>query len=142
VLIILENEQERVEWRPGVTSRLHAGGSLGTERLCVIEQWHEPGAGAPTHTHAGAEELLMVLEGEAEVWIEAERATVAARSAVVVPASAWHGFRNAGAGTLHILAVLSAAEPAVEYEEEPGTVLAIAGRGDVRRDAHRAVRSA
>ena len=141
VLIIRENEQDRVEWRPGVMSRLHAGGSLGTERLCVVEQWHEPGRGAPTHVHAGVEELLMVLEGEAEVWIEGERASVGAGSTVVVPASARHGFRNAGAGPLHILAVLSAAEPPVEYEEEPGTVLAIAGRGDVRRDVHRAVRS-
>ena len=140
MLILRESEQELVEWRAGVRTRLRAGGSLGTGRLSVLEQWHEPGCGAPTHTHYDAEELVTVLEGVAEFWIEEERATLEAGDTVVVPPFLYHGFRNAGEGKLHVLAVLSAAEPLVEYREEAGTVLEIGGRGDVRRDAHRAVR--
>ena len=140
VLVIREGDQERVEWRPGVLTRLRAGAALGTERLAVLEQWHEPGRGAPTHTHYDAEELVTVLEGVAEFWIEDEHATLEAGSTVVVPPFRRHGFRNAGEGTLHVLAVISAAEPIVEYDEEAGTVFEIGGRGDVRRDAHRAVR--
>ena len=140
VLIIRETEQERVEWRPGVVTRLRAGAPLGAERLCVLEQWHEPGCGAPTHTHFDAEELVTVLEGIAEFWIEDERAALEVGDTVVVPPFRRHGFRNAGAGALHVLAVLSAAEPLFEYDEEAGTVFEIGGHGDVRRDAHRAVR--
>ena len=140
MLILREGEQERIEWRPGVVTRLRAGKPLGTERLCVLEQWHEPGCGAPTHTHYEAEELVTVLEGVAEFWIGDERATLEAGDTVVVPPFLYHGFRNIGEGKLHVLAVLSAAEPLVEYAEEAGTVLEIGGRGDVRRDAHRAVR--
>ena len=140
MLILRESEQELVEWRPGVRTRLRAGSSLGTGRLSVLEQWHEPACGAPTHTHYDAEELVTVLEGTAEFWIEEERATLLAGDTVVVPPFLYHGFRNAGDGTLHVLAVLSAAEPLVEYAEEAGIVLEIGGRGDVRRDAHRAVR--
>ena len=142
MLIFRESEQELVEWRPGVLTRLRAGGSLGTERLSVLEQWHEPGCGAPTHTHYDAEELVTVLEGSGEFWIEEERTALEAGDTVVVPAFLYHGFRNIGEGKLHILAVLSAAEPLVEYAEEAGTVLEIGGEGDVRRDAHRAVRRA
>ena len=140
MLIIREAEQELVEWRPGVRTRLRAGAQLGTERLAVLEQWHEPGCGAPTHTHHDAEELVTVLEGVAEFWVEDERATLVAGDAVVVPPFRRHGFRNAGAAPLHVLAVLSAAEPLVEYDEEAGTVFEIGGSGDFRRDAHRAVR--
>jgi quercetin dioxygenase-like cupin family protein len=140
VLVIRESEQELVEWRPGVLTRLRAGALVGTERLSVLEQWHEPGCGAPTHTHHDAEELVTVLEGVAEFWIEDEHATLEAGSTAVVPPFRRHGFRNAGEGTLHVLAVLSAAEPLVEYDEEAGAVFEIGGRGDDRRDAHRAVR--
>lgn len=142
VLVIREGEQGLVEWRPGVQTRLRAGAPLGTERLSILEQWHEPGCGAPTHTHHDAEELVTVLQGVAEFWIEDERETLAAGDTVVVPPFRRHGFANAGPGRLHIQAVISAAEPLVEYDEEAGTVFEIGGSGDERRDAHRAVRRA
>jgi uncharacterized cupin superfamily protein len=140
VLINRASDQELVQWRPGVLTRMHAGRSLGSQRLCLLEQWHEPGRGAPTHRHANAEELLLVLEGTSEVWVVEERARLEAGSTVIIPRNAPHGFRNVDAETLHILAVLSEAEPLVEYLDEEGTVLAIGSRGDARRDPHRALR--
>jgi hypothetical protein len=67
VLINRASDQELVEWRPGVLTRMLAGSLLGSERLCLLEQWHEPRRGAPTHRHANAEELLLVLGGTSEV---------------------------------------------------------------------------
>ncbi len=140
MLVIRGADEERVTWRPGTKARLLAGSQLGSEAVCVLEQWHEPGGGAPTHRHRGVEEAVVLLEGEAEFWVESEREGVVGVATVVVPPGLWHGFRNTGKGPLHVLAVFPVADPPVEYAAEPGTVLAIAGEGGVRRDAHRVVR--
>jgi mannose-6-phosphate isomerase-like protein (cupin superfamily) len=105
---ILDHErQPSEEWRPGVTTRMRVSAVTGAVQLCVFEQWCAPGRGAPTHLHA-VEEVLTVLEGRAEIWIEDERAAVAAGQSVVVPAGRRHGFRNIGSATLHVQATLAA----------------------------------
>ena len=88
-------------------TRMHVSAVTGSVQLCIFEQWCEPGTGAPTHLHA-VEEVLCVLAGMAEVWVEEERAKVAAGQSVVVPAGRRHGFRNVGDGVLHVMATLAA----------------------------------
>jgi quercetin dioxygenase-like cupin family protein len=95
------------EWRPGVTTRMLTSARNGAAALCIFEQWVAPGAGAPTHSHP-VEEVLTVREGEAEMWIEAERVTVRAGQSLLIPAGRKHGFRNSGTATLHVHAVLAA----------------------------------
>jgi quercetin dioxygenase-like cupin family protein len=94
-------------WRPGVESRMVVSAAMGAAELCIFEQWVAPGAGAPTHSHP-VEEVLTVREGEAEMWIEAERVTVRAGQSLLIPAGRKHGFRNSGTATLHVHAVLAA----------------------------------
>jgi quercetin dioxygenase-like cupin family protein len=129
-----------VEWRPGVTTRLLAAASTGSAQLCVMEQWSAPGTGAPAHVHPGVEEAIVVLAGEAEVWIEASERRLGAGESVLVPAGARHGFVNAGAATLHTLAVFPSPSPPVRYDAEPDVVYEIGGTGPARRDAHRSIR--
>jgi uncharacterized cupin superfamily protein len=69
--------QASEEWRPGVLTRMHVSAVMGSMQLCVFQQWCDPGKGAPTHLHA-VEEVLTVLDGRAEIWIEDERATLTA----------------------------------------------------------------
>ena len=95
------------EWRAGVLTRMLVSALTGAERLRVFEQFCEPGTGAPTHRHA-VEEVLTVLDGTAEVWLDGERAALAAGQSVVVPAGRKHGFRNTGPATLHVRATLAA----------------------------------
>jgi quercetin dioxygenase-like cupin family protein len=95
------------EWRTGVTTRMITSARNGATALCIFEQWVAPGTGAPTHSHP-VEEVLTVREGEAEIWLEAERIMVKAGQSVIVPAGRKHGFRNCGTGTLHVHAVLAA----------------------------------
>ena len=95
------------EWRPGVVTRMLVSALTGAERLCVFEQFCEPGRGAPTHRHA-VEEVLAVVDGTAEVWLDAERAALTTGQSVVVPAGRRHGFRNTGPATLHVRATLAA----------------------------------
>lgn len=94
-------------WRPGVKTRMLVSAQTGSVQLCVFQQWCEPGKGAPTHFHA-VEEVLTVLEGKAEIWIEDERVFVEANQSVVVPAGRKHGFVNTGHETLHVEAILAA----------------------------------
>ena len=99
--------QAQEEWRPGVTTRMRVSAASGAGQLCVFEQWCAPGKGAPTHLHA-VEEVITVLEGQAEFWVAEEEGTLTGGQSMVVPAGAKHGFRNAGAGTLHVLVTLAA----------------------------------
>jgi len=105
----------REQWRRGVETRMVASALSGAAQLCVFEQWVAPGAGAPTHSHP-CEEVLTVREGAAEMWLEHERAIVTAGQSLIVPAGRKHGFRNCGAATLHIHAVL--ASPVFEATPE------------------------
>jgi quercetin dioxygenase-like cupin family protein len=106
------------QWRPGVETRMLVSASNGAAQLCIFEQWVAPGAGAPSHVHP-VEEVLTVRAGEAEMWIDDERFTVSAGQSLMVPAGRKHGFRNSGAGTLHIHAVL--ASPIFEALPEGAT---------------------
>ena len=105
-------------WRPGVETRMLASASNGAAQLCIFEQWIEPGVGAPTHAHP-VEEVLTVLKGEADMWLDTRRMVVSAGQSLIVPAGQQHGFRNAGAATLHIHAVL--ASPVFEATFEGST---------------------
>ena len=131
---------EAVEWRGGTATYLHAGQAVGSEQLCVFEQLHEPGGGAPAHRHPGLEETLTVLDGRARFEGGGEEALVDAVSTVIVPAGIEHSFTNVGEAPLWVLAAFPAAVPQVEYSANPGIVLEIARDGGERQDVHRSYR--
>jgi quercetin dioxygenase-like cupin family protein len=109
------------QWRPGVETRMLVSASNGATQLCIFEQWIAPETGAPTHVHR-VEEVLTVLEGEAEMWLDDERTVVSAGQTFIVPAGRKHGFRNIGAATLHIHAVLASAVFEAVFEGSTETV--------------------
>ena len=100
------NEFPIEEWRAGVKTRMLVSAQNGATQLCMFEQWVAPGNGAPTHSHP-VEEVLTVLSGEAEMWLDQEKMTVKAGQSLIVPACRLHGFRNSGVKTLHLHAVLA-----------------------------------
>jgi quercetin dioxygenase-like cupin family protein len=106
--IIAPATQPEEAWRDGVTTRMLVSARNGAAALCVFEQWIAPAAGAPSHRHL-VEELLTVVAGEAEIWIDDERTVVTAGQSLLVPAGRRHGLRNVGSGVLHVRAVLASA---------------------------------
>ena len=108
MIVIDVRDMTPEQWRLGVETRMLVSASSGAAQLCVFEQWIAPGAGAPTHSHP-VEEVLTVLDGEAEMWMDDLRAIVSAGQSLIVPAGRSHGFRNSGTATLHIHAVLASA---------------------------------
>jgi mannose-6-phosphate isomerase-like protein (cupin superfamily) len=110
-------KQPREEWRAGVRTRMRASAANGTAQLCLFEQWCDPGNGAPTHLHA-VEEVLLVQDGQADVWIDDTHATLTSGQLVVVPAGRKHGFSNIGTSTLHILSTLAAPVFEAAYDDK------------------------
>ena len=92
----------------------------GATQLCLFEQWCEPGHGAPTHLHA-VEEVLRVMEGQADVWIEDTHVTLTAGQLAIVPAGRKHGFSNSGTTTLHIASTLASPVFEAAYDDKRET---------------------
>ena len=101
-----------IPWRPGYRRFTLAGKDEGvacSASLSVIE----PGAGAPTHFHDTADEVIIVLEGMLEMWIGDERRLVGPNHTVALPARVPHGFVAVGPSPARILAFLPQAGEAV-----------------------------
>src|SRR5918997_3049034 len=67
----------------------------GTRSTAVVFFEIEPGCRLGSHTQS-AEEILVILEGEAEVSFGEERGQLSAGEMALVPAMEPHGLRNAG----------------------------------------------
>jgi quercetin dioxygenase-like cupin family protein len=67
----------------------------------------EPGQEHAPHTHAEQDKLYVVLEGNGEIHIGAEAATVTAGDTAFAPAGVVHSIRNPGPGRLVVMAVLA-----------------------------------
>ncbi|HEV8027603.1 MAG TPA: cupin domain-containing protein [Stellaceae bacterium] len=114
---IIDHEHETCEeWRSGVTTRMRVSSLTGTAQLCLFEQWCAPGSGAPTHLHA-VEEVLSVVAGRAEVWVEEERGMLGANQSLIIPAGRRHGFRNVGDTVLHVQATLAASSFEASFDD-------------------------
>ena len=113
-------KQSKEEWRSGVMTRMKASAANNATQLCLFEQWCEPGHGAPTHLHA-VEEVLHVLEGEADVWVGETHETLKPGQLMMVPAGVKHGFSNCGTGILHIQSTLAAPVFEAAYDDKRET---------------------
>lgn len=67
----------------------------------------EPGQEHAAHIHADQDKLYCVLEGEAEVTLDAASERVSAGAVVLAKAGAPHGIRNPGPARLVVLVVFS-----------------------------------
>jgi quercetin dioxygenase-like cupin family protein len=67
----------------------------GTKNTAVVYFEIEPGYRLGTHTDS-AEEILLILEGEAEVSLGEEQGRLSAEEMALVPAMVPHGIRNVG----------------------------------------------
>jgi quercetin dioxygenase-like cupin family protein len=78
----------------------------GTKSTAVVYFEIEPGYRLGTHTDS-AEEILLILEGEAEVSLEDERGRLSAGEMALVPAMVPHGLRNVGEETVRVAGFFS-----------------------------------
>lgn len=116
-MTLLDHETQPLEqWREGVMTLMRVSALVRSAQLCIFEQFCGPGLGAPIHLHA-VEEVLEVIEGEAEVPLRGESLTLRANQSVVIPAGARHGFRNIGSGILKVRATLASPIFEASYDD-------------------------
>jgi quercetin dioxygenase-like cupin family protein len=101
-----EIERQELDW--GVFAPVSSPRD-GLHGIVTIEATFLPGKCHDFHRHPGQEEVIYVLEGQLEQWVEQEHAILRAGDAVVIPASAVHASFNDGDAPARILAILSPA---------------------------------
>ena len=116
-MTLLDHETQPLEqWREGVMTLMRVSALVRSAQLCIFEQFCDPGLGAPLHLHA-VEEVLEVMQGEAEVTLRGESLILRANQSIVIPAGARHGFRNIGRGILKVRATLAAPIFEASYDD-------------------------
>ena len=78
--------------------------------LMFVRAQLPPGEAHRFHFHPKMEEILYVLSGSAEQWVETEKRLMKPGDSLYLPAGIIHGTYNAGGELLDFLAVLSPAK--------------------------------
>jgi quercetin dioxygenase-like cupin family protein len=81
----------------------------GIRGIVAIEATFLPGKCHDFHLHPGQEEVIYVIDGTIEQWIEREKRVLTVGDSVVIPADAVHASFNDGSQPAKILAILSPA---------------------------------
>ncbi len=95
---------DRVAFRP---ERMHKAGLFDTPRMFLDLYCLEPDQEQRVHAHAGADKVYVLLEGEGTFHVAGEERRLDAGHAVLAPADAPHGVRNAGPGRLTLLVFMA-----------------------------------
>jgi mannose-6-phosphate isomerase-like protein (cupin superfamily)/ketosteroid isomerase-like protein len=105
----------------GATYRTLVGDGEGSTPVRIGIQTSPPGYATPHHSHPYVE-ILTILAGTGEAWMEGREGTVALAPGMtlVLPAHVPHGFRVTGAGPLTTYGVHSSPHRIVDVHRRPG----------------------
>ena len=102
-MIVEELTWGRFDWlcRPDIVE---------ADKLLVVRVLMPPGQAHEFHRHPEMEEVIYVIEGEAEQWVDQEMRMIGPGDSVHVPMDMVHATYNAADSTLVLLAILSPAK--------------------------------
>ena len=118
-------ERARVELAPwGKHWWLSQPGLTDTRQLTLVRVTMRPGAGHQFHYHPAREEIIYVVDGVAEQWVDREKRRLQAGEIAFIPKQVVHAIHNPTRRPMTFLAILS---PAVAkgpflidcYNDEP-----------------------
>ena len=115
--------ETEVEQLPGKIHHWYCKpGMVRDTNLMFVRAHLLPGHAHKFHHHPTMEEILYILSGTAEQWVEREKKVMGPGDAIYLPVGIVHGTYNVGNDLLDFLAVLSPAKSAgpvtVEVSEE------------------------
>jgi quercetin dioxygenase-like cupin family protein len=90
----------------GKLARLSDPTTNDAKDLTIMEVHLAPGGGHSFHFHPNQEELIYVVEGEVEQWLEKEKSILKASDAVFIPRKAVHASFNTSKQPARVLAIL------------------------------------
>jgi len=117
-----EMQVEELPWGPH--DWLSRPGLTEADDLLLVRVHMPPGEAHKFHRHPEMEEIIYVLSGTCEQWVDTEKKILTAGQLAHIPKDIVHGTYNVGEDTLEFLAILSPAKiagPALidMSEEEP-----------------------
>jgi quercetin dioxygenase-like cupin family protein len=83
---------------------------VDADKLLMVRVLMPAGKGHAFHRHPEMEEIIYVLEGTAEQWVDRKRQILQKGEMAHIPTDVVHGTYNVGPGTLAFLAILSPAK--------------------------------
>jgi quercetin dioxygenase-like cupin family protein len=102
-----EMEVEELPWGPH--EWLSRPGLTEAEELLLVRVRMPPGKGHAFHRHPAMEEIIYVVSGTAEQWVDRERRRLGPGDIAHIPRDVVHGTYNDGDETLVFLAILAPA---------------------------------
>jgi len=90
--------------------------STGAKDLTVINVTLAPGKGHDFHKHPDQEEVIYVVTGKVEQWVDREKRILAAGDSAFLPAGTVHASFNVGGTDANIVAILGPCVGAKGYE--------------------------
>ena len=103
--------EAEIEQLPGKTHFWHCRpGMVSDTNLMFVRAQLPPGEAHRFHFHPKMEEILYVLSGTAEQWVEKEKRNMKPGDSLYLPVGIVHGTYNTGGELLDFLAVLSPAK--------------------------------
>jgi quercetin dioxygenase-like cupin family protein len=100
----------------GASRRLCDPSGVGARQLTVIEVAFDPGKGHNFHKHPDQEEMILVLAGTVEQWVDREKRMLGPGDSAFIPAGVVHASFNPGGEPAKILAILGPCVGPVGYE--------------------------
>lgn len=107
-------ERDQVDW--GVMGWFSRPATTQASHLVVIEVTLEPGFGHNFHKHPQQEEVIYILEGQIEQWLEDKHQVLKPGDAVFIPADMVHASFNTGTQTAKLHVTLGPCVGAEGYE--------------------------
>lgn len=99
-----EAEREKLDW--GGLAWLSRPATTGAKDLVVIEVNLGPGGGHNFHKHPDQEEVIYVIDGTIEQWLEQETRMLSAGDSIFIPADTVHASFNTSQVDAKLLAIL------------------------------------
>ena len=118
IIVIRESERPVVDFVGGATYRTLIGDDNGADiPLRTGIQTSEPGYATRLHSHPYVE-VLTVIEGRGEAWLDGDEATIAMEPGVTIsiPAGRVHGFRVVGDEPLVTFGIHASGKRIVNYK--------------------------
>lgn len=102
---VLRNETEFATLDWGKIAALSSPSTTGARNLTILEGILVPGKGHNFHRHENQEEIILVISGRIEQWIETEKRILGPGDSAFIPPNTVHASFNVGDGEADIVAI-------------------------------------
>ena len=111
---ISETDHTTLDW--GRVGALCNPSSTGAKQLVVLDARLFPGRGHDFHKHPHQEEVILVVSGQIEQWIDTEKRALGPGDSAFIPANTVHASFNIGEDEANIIAIFGPSVGANGFE--------------------------